>query len=120
MAPHQLICFLGLVREARSLGRLGYRRDGRKVSMDTLAELGLSVTDVLDRVAALEPTQALNLPWENVHPQFPDELTCDFGIYIEEHGIYVKVTIGIADEEPAGCVISFHPQERPFTFPFTK
>ncbi len=112
----EVVLFLELVRRAHEAGRLGRRRDDRKVSMATLASLGLTLADMLDRVARLEPTQALHSPWDNRNPGFPHEKACDFGIFVEETGVYVKVCIGIRRDEPTGCVISFHPQDLPFDF----
>lgn len=112
----EVVLFLELVRSAHAAGRLGYRRNDRKVSMATLAELGLTTSDMLDRVARLEPSQALHSPWDNRNPAFPHEKACDFGIVVEETGVYVKVCIGIRNDESTGCVISFHLQDRPFDF----
>jgi hypothetical protein len=117
MAPHQVVLFLQLVREARSSDRLVYRRT-RDKNRETVTTLGCTLTEMFDCVAALRPEQALRVPWPNRHPDHPDELVCEFGTRLCERDVYVKVTAVALEDGPAGCVVSFHFAEEPFSFPF--
>ena len=117
MAPHEVVLFLSLVREAHSRGRLTYRRT-REKNIATLLELGWLVRDMFTCVVSLQPEQALGPPRLNSHPDHTDELTCEFGTSIEGRDVYVKLTVVGLDEGAAGCVVSFHFAERPFVFPF--
>ncbi|MDZ4179160.1 MAG: hypothetical protein U1E29_08015 [Coriobacteriia bacterium] len=114
MSDLEISCFLLLVREAYRTNRFGYRKDGRKVSMDTLAELGLSPRDMLERIAALRPEDALNAPWPNRNRAHSDEMVCDFGIYVDDTPVYIKISVRGTDAESRGFVISFHVADRPF------
>ena len=117
MAPHEVVFFLELVRQARAAGRLVVRGT-RDKNIQTLASLGLTQSAVLDAVAALEPESALGPPRKNEHPLFADELVCEFGMDRGSFELYVKVTAGIDADGSKGCVISFHVAERPMRYPF--
>jgi hypothetical protein len=117
MAPHEIVLFLQLVRDARAAGRLTYRRSRGK-NLDTLLELGWLPRDMFDHVATLRPEQALGVPWDSRHPDHPEEKACEFGTRADGRDVYVKVTVVGLDDGIAGCVVSFHFAERPFVFPF--
>lgn len=112
MAPHEVVLFLELVRQAAHRGRLKPRF--REKNQRTLAVLGLSHKDMIDCILALRPEQVLNPPWDNRNPGHPEERVCDFGTYMEEHQLYVKIAVVGLEDGAAGAIVSFHLAERPF------
>jgi hypothetical protein len=117
VAPHEVVLFLELVRQAREADRLSYRR-ARNKNRDTLLVLEWSATDMFAQVGALTPRDALCVPRRSRNPQHPDEAVCEFGIRVQGRQIYVKVTAVGSASGVAGCVVSFHFAERPLVFPF--
>jgi len=117
MAPHEVVLFLQLVRDAREAKRLVYR-GSREKNMSTLAVLGWTRRDMYDCIVALRPEQALCLPWHNHHPDHASEQVCEFGTLVADHAVYIKLTVGVVESGVAGCVVSFHTAEKPLSFPF--
>jgi hypothetical protein len=117
MAPHQVVLFLELVRDARKSARLVFR-GSREKNINALTALGLRQSDVLDAVATLEPERAMGLPRPNDFLKFANEQVCEFGLELNDTQLYVKVTVGVDALGSAGCVISFHPAEEPMRYPF--
>jgi len=117
MVPHEVVLFLELVRRAHAQGSLVYR-GSRAKNMDTLAALGWTRSDMYECVAGLLPEQALGVPWDNRHPEHPDERVCQFGTHVEDYEIYIKVTAATQGSQVLGCVVSFHFAERALQFPF--
>jgi hypothetical protein len=93
VAPHQVVLFLQLVRDARASGRLAFRGD-RDKNLEALLALGLKQSDVLDAVAALQPEDAMAVPRPNEFPKFAHELVCEFGVVFPDTELYVKVAAG--------------------------
>jgi hypothetical protein len=118
VAPHQIVLFLELVKDARRNGLLAFRGT-RDKNVAALAAYGLVESEVLDAVAALEPEQAMALPRPNEHPVFAHERICEFGLDLGRDEFYVKVTAGVTTEGAAGCVISFHAPERAIDYPYS-
>jgi len=116
VAPHEVVLFLELVREAARCGRLKPRE--REKNQRTLALLGLSYQDMIDCILGLRPEQALSSPWDNRNPGHPEERVCDFGTRIEEHHIYVKIAVVGLEDGAAGVIVSFHLAERSFEYCF--
>jgi hypothetical protein len=117
MSKHKVTLLLELFKRAREDGSVtdtSHRPDNRS----TLTALGLLPSDMLDIVCEMRPEQALHAPWENRYDKFRHELTCDFGIEVDGHDVYVKITAVGTETEAHGCVISFHFAEKPFHFPF--
>lgn len=96
---------------------LAYRRT-REKNLDTLTTLGLLPSEMLAVVAALHAEQALGPPWNNAHPDHPEELTCEFGTVVKDHAIYVKLCIVGFEDGARGAVISFHFAEKPLVLPY--
>lgn len=117
MAPHEVVLFLELVRQAHEARRLVYRWE-RDKNVQTLLALGWQPGNMLDYVAALEASAALGAPRRNRHPDHRNELVCEFGTSVDGQDIYVKMTIVGLESDAAGCVVSFHFAEKSFTFPF--
>jgi len=112
MAPHEVVLFLELVRQAAQRGRLKPRE--RDKNLKTLALLGLSYPDMIDCILRLRPEEALNPPWDNRNPGHPEERVCDFGTHVDAHRIYVKIAVVGLEDGAAGAIVSFHLAERPF------
>ncbi len=117
MAPHEIALLVELVRQAHRERRLTYRRD-RDKNLATLASLGCTIREMYEAVASVQPEDALGPPWDNRHPDFPDELACEFGTVLQGHEVYVKVTVVGLEDGVRGCVISFHFPEKPLTYPY--
>lgn len=117
MSLHEIVLFLQLVGEAHKARQLNYRRNRGK-NRETLEALGWQPRDMFECVASLKPEQALCSPRQNRHPEYLQELVCEFGARAQDRDIYVKVTVVVHDEGVAGCVISFHFAEKPLEFPF--
>ena len=116
MAPHSIVLFLQLVRQAHEDHRLTYRRT-REKNRETLAILGWIPDDMFEHVAGLRPEQALHTPRKSRNPAHTQEMACEFGTRAAGHDIYVKVTVVACEDGAAGCVVSFHIAEKPFQFP---
>jgi hypothetical protein len=117
MAPHEVVLFLQLVRDAHAAKRLAYR-GSRAKNMSTLMALGWERADMYACVAGLQPEQALCLPWDNQHPDHSSERVCEFGTEVAGRQVYVKVTVVGTSSGIDGCVVSFHFAEKPLPFPF--
>jgi len=116
VAPHEVVLFLELVRQAALRGRLKPRE--RQKNQRTLALLGLSYQDMIDCILRLSPEQALRPPWDNRNPGHPEERVCDFGAHMGEHQLYVKIAVVGLEDGAAGAIVSFHLAERPFEYYF--
>ena len=116
MAPHEVVLFLELVRQAAQRGRLKPRE--REKNQRTLALLGLSYPDMIECILDLRPEQALSLPWDSRNPGHPEERVCDFGTHLEGHQLYVKIAVVGLEDGAAGAILSFHLAERPFEYCF--
>ncbi|MDZ4064961.1 MAG: hypothetical protein U1E22_09890 [Coriobacteriia bacterium] len=117
MVPHEVTLFLRLVREARDARRLTYRRN-RDKNRETLADLGWTPRNMFNAVVALQPEDALGIPWDNRNPGHITERVCEFGMALVEQEVYVKIAIVGLDDTAAGCVVSFHFAEKKLTYPF--
>ena len=114
MTSHEVVLFLELVRQAARHGRLKPRE--RQKNQRTLALLGLSYQDMIGCILGLRPEHALSPPWDNRNPGHPGERVCDFGTYIGEHQLYVKIAVVGLEDGAAGAIVSFHLAERPFEY----
>jgi hypothetical protein len=109
-ARHQVILFLTLMKDAA--GRR-FVLTQRKTNLEALALLGLSLTDVKERILGLTPDEYVSGPSPD-GKRLGDEVWV-FGLQISEQEIYVKVCV---ITEPLLCTcISFHVAGKAMVYP---
>jgi hypothetical protein len=108
---HQVQLFLAQVR-AYAPGRFLLR--SRHKNRDALALLGIGRREVLE--AVLEPRVSDYVAGPVPNLDRADEEVWVFGIRQWDAEMYVKLVV-LLDHEACIC-ISFHPSERPLTYPF--
>jgi len=109
-ARHQVTFFLILMKQAAAHHFVLVER---RKNLDTLARLGMTVSDAKERVMGLTPEDYLSGPSPDDKHQGDEVWT--FGLGLEEQDVYVKVCVL---GEPLLCTcISFHFAEKPFFYP---
>jgi hypothetical protein len=116
MPEHQIALLIELFRKAYDAGRVTYRPcdETRK----TLNMLGFIPSDMYEVIAKLSVRDALNDPWSNRNPKYPQETVCDFGILIEGREVYIKITVVGLQDGARSAVVSFHFAKRRLEHPF--
>lgn len=103
----EIEAFLAEVREAISCGRCIFVP--RCKNMDSLAQLGLTVSDALDEVKSLSVSDYLKGPEPDYNPSEPDPIWA-FVKNVEGHPFYIKAKV-VQKQPSSARVISFHISE---------
>lgn len=113
-ARHQVVLFLHLMKVAANEQFVFV---GRRVNLETLAQLGITRQQAQDLVMGLTPDDYVSGPSpDHKHPGLEMWV---FGLHVDANEVYTKVQVVVGP--PTRCVcVSFHASDFPMLYPFRK